>query len=511
MSPLPVSITSQYAGQDVSSDRVGTAPIDAGTTQSVDPSQPGFVDPYASEGYQDSYDPARDAGAAPYETYGSAVAGTQPAVTSAEQATGPIATLDDFVALGIFTEAEINELANSDYSPQDLGLLYEESIAYMQSPEFAQQQEQLAAAAAADATALTGAPAGDPAWDDSWAKKYRKMMDDQGLDSRTQMMLIASMSQSPATAEQLEQGLEYYSTSPEGKAELAAAEKQVQAGKRMEDLSLFAGMGVATAVAVGAGAIGASKGNLIKALERTARGTGERAAIAASALDDIRAGRPLTAASRANVSAAMRAEAAATNRALHPIAKSSLNGAARHTAIPTNLTFKEAMQYGLGMKYGDVKDTAAIARLSDAPKGGAAVSAADDVARTAKAADSVDDVARAAGNAAKGTVGMLGKIARFGGPVGAALMAGVGAYAVSQTMKAEGGFGKESAKTTGKFGGMIAGGIGGAAAGAAIGQALIPIPFVGAGIGAVAGGMLGSGLLSKVGEGIGGFLHDVFN
>ena len=561
INPTASSGLPEYARQDVVRSGVGTAPIDAGSTQSIDPSQPGYVDAsaYSNAAMPDTY--GVDPYAAPYEAaapesaYGSAVAGMQPATTQAL----PDATLADFAQLGIFTEQELGQLAQMNMPAQEMNALFDEAVKFMQSPEFAQLQAQQQAIPTGEASVAggepqwndqwekyytpgvqspaespaatdpnvadvangTAAPSGPPAWNGEWAVKFRDVMDEQGLDSKTQLMVIASLRQAPLGEAELTQALEYYSTTPEGKAELQAANEQVKAGAAMQDKMLLTFGAGALGIGGVAGAIGASKGNLVKALEHTVTAGGDRGAAAARALDEIKAGRPLTTAMRAEIAATLRGEAGATSRLRSPITKMSLNGGARHVTPGTPLSFKDAMKYGLWMKSGDgVADAAAGAatagRTAEAVKAGgigskvaAATGAGDDVTRAV--AGSVDEVSKAAGGAAQAAKGasMLGKVGKVLGPVGLALSAGVGIWGISKTVEAEGGFGKESAKMTGNVAGGLAGGVAGAAGGAAIGSLILPV--VGTGIGAVVGGIAGSIGLGKIGESVGGFIHGLFD
>ncbi len=454
--------------------------------QSVDPSQPGFVDPY-STGY-DQY-------SAPYETtvadqYGSAVAGTQPATTGG----GPVASLDDFAALGVFTEDELVQLARMNLPPEELGAIYQETVAYMQTPEFAQlvqgqqgpqwsQGQQGPQGTQGTDVSAAEAPAagGEPAWNEEWAAKFTDMMKEQGLHSKTRMMVIASLRQSGLSEAELTQGFEYYANTPEGKAELQAQNEQAKAATAQQD-KLTLTMGV-TALGLGgiATALGASRGNLVRALERTAAGTGDRASAAARALTQMHADRPLTTALRAEIVSTLRGEARAMSRLRHPFAKASLNAGARHLTPASRIGFKEAMKYGLGMRFGN--------------------SAAD-------AADAARAVAGGADDVAKG-VSRFGKFGKVIGPVGIAVSAAFGIWGIKKTMEAEGEFGEESAKMTGNVAGGIAGGVAGAAAGAAIGA--VALPVLGAPIGAIVGGIAGSIGVGKIGESVGGFLHGVFD
>jgi hypothetical protein len=84
-----------------------------------------------------------------------------------------------------------------------------------------------------------------------------------------------------------------------------------------------------------------------------------------------------------------------------------------------------------------------------------------------------------------GMAGRLAPVARWGAP----LAAGAAAIGLPAVMGAMSGNDKAGA------GGAVLEG-GGALAGGLIGQALIPIPFVGAGIGSMVGGMVGGGLAS---------------
>ncbi|MCW2922379.1 MAG: hypothetical protein JWL76_2253 [Thermoleophilia bacterium] len=535
----------EYARQDVVDSGAGYAPVDPAYAQSIDPSQPGFVDPsaYANAATPDSY--GVDPYAAPYEAqppesaYGSAVSGLQPATTATAPAAMPDATLEDFARLGIFTDDELAQLAQMNMPAQDMNALFDEAVAFMQTPGFAQLQAQQAGAAgevpvdgrpaggtapapnAADVANGVAAPSGPPAWNGEWAVKFRDVMEQQGLDSKTQLMVIASLRQAPLGEAELQQALEYYSSTPEGKAELQEANDQVKAGAAMQDKMMLTFGAGALGVAGVAGAIGASRGNLVKALEHTVASGGERAATAARALEEIKAGKPITTAMRAEIASTLRAEAKATSRLRSPISKMSLNGAARNVTPAAKLSFRDAMKYGLWMKSGDaVTDAAsgastAARSTATAVKAGelgskvaSATGAGDDVVRAvAGSADEAGKVASGAAQAAKGA-SMLGKVGKVLGPVGLALSAGVGIWGISKTVEAEGGFGKESAKMTGNVAGGLAGGVAGAAAGAAIGSV---VPVIGTGIGAVVGGIVGSIGLSKVGEGVGGFIHGLFD
>jgi len=408
------------------------------------------------------------------------VAPAEPAASANPTAT---ATLDDIASLGILNETELTQLASANYSPEQLGAMYDEGIAYIQSA-------QADPAAAAGATA-PAAPTGAPAWDQEWFDTFKAMLQEQGIDSKTRMAVLASLKSAGLDEAGLQQYFDFYANTPEGAAKLQEAEEQVAASAGPANAIMLSMGGAALGYGAVTGAVGASRSNMVKALERTvASASPERAAAAAKALEEVRAGRPLTTAMRAEIVTTMRAEAAATNRALHPVAKASLNGAARHVTPSMKLSGADALKYGLWMKHGDAVTDAA--RAASTVAGGA------------------DDAAKAASGAAQAAKGAswLGKAAKFLGPVGLIASAGIGAFGIAKTVEAEGEFGEESSKMTGSVVGGLAGGMAGAAAFATAGALLGPI---GAGAGAIVGGVLGSIGLSKVGEGIGGFLHGLFD
>lgn len=87
-------------------------------------------------------------------------------------------------------------------------------------------------------------------------------------------------------------------------------------------------------------------------------------------------------------------------------------------------------------------------------------------------------------------VGRLGRYARGGGLVGAAL----GAFALGDIMTDDSLTGGQKVHQSVNLGGSVAGGIGGAAMGAAVGTAIFPV------VGTVIGGLIGGWLGSKGGE-----------
>lgn len=425
----------------------------------------------------------------------SEVAGMHPAIAKA-----PVATIQDFVDLGLFTEDELIGLHRANLPPHELGALYHEALTFMQSPEFRQQQAQLAGAqvpvdaAAGPGDAPAAAEAGtSSAWSRAWRDTFEDAFKEQGLDPRTRMGVIGQLRQMELGEADLQAALEHYTKSPAGLAELEAADEQVRAGRRMQDLAMFATAGAAIALGAGTTALARSQGNLVRALGRVAEGQGDDAARAAQrALDAIRSSGTMTAAMKAEAAAALRGAANSTNVLAHPLRRASLNAGARHLTPAARLPLRDAMQYGLWMRRGD----SAAGALRGAAAGGGAV---DDVARAG--AGAVDDVARGAG--------MFSRASKALGPAGLALGAGLGVWGIRKTMEAEGGFGEESARMTGNVVGGLAGGVGGAAAGAAIGTAVLPV--IGTGIGAIVGGIAGGIGFGKVGEEVGGFLKGLFD
>lgn len=97
--------------------------------------------------------------------------------------------------------------------------------------------------------------------------------------------------------------------------------------------------------------------------------------------------------------------------------------------------------------------------------------------------------------------GKFASLRRLGGKVpiaGAAITAGLGAYALSDTLNSDS---KEKGKEIGETVGSIGGSMAGAAAGAALGSLIVPV--VGTAIGGIVGAIAGEELLSFVGAGVG--------
>lgn len=508
----------------------GSLPYDAPMTTAVSDGPDLYTTPESQDaGYAPAtgYDPESYGGGD--ESYVSPVAGMQPAT-----GTTPSATLQDFQALGIFTDDEIVQLHAMNLAPAEMGALYDEAVAFMQSGEFAQmqQEQQLqqqvmptqprlqaqaqpqpqlqpiepaatepAPAAPADAAAATSTT---PAWNDSWTKKFQSALKDQGLDSQTRMMVVAQLKSMPLGEAELQQAFEYYTKSPEGLAELKAADEQVRSGSATQN-KLFLGAGaLALAGVAGTTALAKSSGNLATTLGRVATSAKDPAirATAGRMVDTIKAGGKLTAQASAQARSLLASEAQATSRLMHPVSKLKLNAAARHLTPAAKLAPKEIAKYGLWMKSGDAA-TDAVKGAASATK--AATSAGGAAGKVAAAG--AGKAAAGAAQAAKGA-GLLSKAGKFLGPAGLVLSAGMGVWGVKQTMKAEGGFGEESAKMTGNVAGGLAGGVAGAAAGAAIGSV---VPVIGTGIGAVVGGLIGGFGGGAVGESIGGFIHGLFD
>lgn len=432
----------------------------------------------------------------------SEVAGMQPSTAQA-----PVATVQDFVDLGVFTEEELIGLQQANLPPEELGALYAEAVAFIQSPEFAQHQASVAAAqppadvAAAAATQGGAAAAStEPAWNRDWHRKFDAALKEQGLDSRTRMGVIGQLRQMKLGEADLHAAFEHYTTNPAGLAELEAADGQVRSGRRMQDLSMLATAGAAVAFGAGTTALARSRGNLTRALGRVAAGSGDDVAKAAAQrlLDTLRSSGTMTTAMKAEAAAALRGAARSTNMFAHPLRRASLSAGARHLTAAQPLSRGDALRYGLWIKRGEVATDAARGATAASRAAAAGGGAVDDVARAG--AGAVDDVARGAGT--------LSRASKALGPAGLVLGAGLGVWGIRKTMEAEGGFGEESAKMTGNVVGGLAGGVAGAAAGAAIGSV---VPVIGTGIGAVVGGIAGGIGLGKVGEGVGGFLKGLFD
>ncbi|MCB0878070.1 MAG: hypothetical protein KDC46_03720, partial [Thermoleophilia bacterium] len=320
----------------------------------------------------------------------SAVAGTQPAISNA-----PTATLDDLAALGIFRDDELQQLAQSDLSPEDLGALYDEAIRFMQSPEFNDyqlmlQQEQAAGGgdvpagtapantdsyAAMDSSPQGGEPAtwsqdqapgsSEPAWNGEWNDRFQAALKDQGFDSKTRMMVTAQLRSLPLSESDLQQAFDYYTNTAEGRAELEQVDQQVRDGKATE-LKMTLGMGaLALAGVAGTTALASSTGNLTHVLQRTAINGASDAtkAAARAALREVTAGtldRSGTIAREA--ASALRSEASATSRLFHPLRKAATNAAARNLTEASRLSRSDLVKYGLWMKQGDaVADVASSA------------------------------------------------------------------------------------------------------------------------------------------------------
>jgi phage tail tape-measure protein len=444
----------------------------------------------------------------------------QPATTQA-----PTATLQDFQQLGILSSDELAQLQGMNLSPTEMGSLFGEAIAFMQTPEFAQMQQvqELPQSQAVQpqgqsvpmpqvqpepiATDPAAAPAGgsaDPAWSSEWSEKFQSALKEQGIGSQTRMAVIAQLKSLPLGEADLQQAFEYYTAAPEGIAELKQSDEQMR-GQKSSQNKMFLGAGALALLGVGGtSALAASHGNLESALAHAASSAKDPAARvnAARVLETVKSGTKLAPGSAAanEARALLVNEARSTSRLAHPIQKLKLNAAGRHLTQSVKLPKADVLKYGLWMKTGD----AAV----DAAEGAAtATKAVSGAAKAATAAGGAEKVVAGATQAVKGA-GMLSKASKVLGPAGLVLGAGVGIWGIKQTMKAEGGFGEESAKMTGNVTGGLAGGIAGAAAGAAIGSV---VPVIGTGIGAVVGGLIGGFGGGSVGESIGGFVHGLFD
>jgi hypothetical protein len=427
---------------------------------------------------------------------------------SAQPVAAP-ATIEQIAELGVYTQEELQQLYAANFSPQELGEVYEATIQYIRSPEFAQLQSQQQAQLASQGVDGAAAPAGEPAWSSDWNKRFQDAFKEQGLDSKTRMMVIGSLKQMGLGEADLQQAFEYYTANEAGLVELQAANDQVRAGVATQDKMMLAMGGLALAGGAATTAVAASRGNLTRVLTRVASDGADEGARAAAraALEVVKEGRALPPSVQRAANLAVRDMASETNRLLHPLRKASLNGATRALNPSVRLSFGDSMRYGLMMKHSDA--AADAVRGASSVSRAAAAGAVDDVAKAAGGA--VDDVAKVAVGAvddvAKGA-SMLSKAGKFLGPIGIVASAGFGLWGISKTMDAEGGFGEESAKMTGNVVGGLGGAVAGAAAGAAIGTA---VPVIGNIVGGLVGGIVGGIGLGKIGEGIGGMLHGLFD
>ncbi|MCW2928707.1 MAG: hypothetical protein JWM86_2675 [Thermoleophilia bacterium] len=530
--PYAAAYNDPYAAQ-YSAPQAASPFVDPYTGQPVDP----YSQPYVPAGGQVSAQPYTGGGqvtAQPYMGGGqvaaqpyypqagtSPVAGTQPATTGAGPLGAQPANVSDFAALGVFDEQQLAALQASGMSPEELGALYDEVVVELQDPKV---QEQLAAqqAAAQPGSAPSEGGAAKPGWNKAWKEKFRDALDAQGLDSKTQLLVLQQLGSTGIGDAELAQALEYYSSTPEGKAELKTVNEQVLAAKGQEHLQYAALGGLTLAAGAGTTLLARSQGNLVKSLSRAAlTGTASEvsaatrmlaqlekngAAGAAKAIQNLHVrGVPVAAlgtatesAIRAEAVSALRSRAGGTNRLLHPGKKMVYNAGARHLTEATKLSGKDMLKYALWMKQGDnVADVAkAGGGVSKVVAGGGAA-AVDDAAR---AATRGVGAATGAATAAKGA-SLLSKVGKAAGPIGLVASAGFGIWGIHKTMEAEGGFGKESKKQTGNVAGGLAGGMAGAAAGAALGSV---VPVIGTGVGAIVGGLIGGFGGGAIGEKLGG-------
>jgi hypothetical protein len=570
----------------------------------------------ASANAPTGYDPY----AAPYEegvpdaAYSAAVSSADPGVPATPAPsdgvhTGMPANIADFQLLGVMSDQELQQLNASGYSPDMMGRLYDEVVydlqqqaaqggvqqpqpqvqpqpqpqpqvqpqpQYMPGPQVqdptaavqaqlaaqqaqqAQEQQQLQAQQAQGGGQQQQAgAAGPPGWNGKWQTRFHDAFTKQGLQPETVKLLVGQLQGLGLPADQLQQAFDYYTKSPQGKAELQQADQQVKAGKSMQAKISFAqnaGMiGLSGAGLYGTTKLARSQGNLVRALTRTALTGSPEDSLAAQrmlvSLKNVKANTALEKIAHAGKGVpvgelgslpkdAIRAEArvalshsvGSTNRAVHPLRKMALNGAVRNLTPTSKMGLKEALKYGVGIFPTAQEEAAKAAAKSGSAQ---AVKGADyvpkhaaSVPRTASGAV-LEDVAKSAGKAgtgahvaevaAKGASGAVdaaeaaraaSSVARTGGafskalgPIGLVAAAGFGIYGIKKTYDAEGHFGHETKKMTGNVTGGIAGGVAGAAAGAAIGSAFFG---VGAVPGAIVGGIIGSVGGGWVGEHLGG-------
>jgi hypothetical protein len=442
-------------------------------------------------------DPLGDPYADPSGTGGSGIA---PEGVGAVQ---PI-NIFDIAALGVLSSTQLAQLDAMQLAPHELETIYVELLGQLQ-----QGQQPIDPGYGAETDPPSSGdeqypvypsdpvePSAPLTFNSEVEAAFRDMLKEQGVSSKGRILIIQQLKQAGLTGQDLELAYAYYSTSPEGQAELREIDKMAKAGEGQNmQLAILAG-GVAGAGLLGTTALARSSGNATNQVVRLARDLTFSHNIADQALGErvAKFGRGMQAGSREFVGTAQANEAAAllrqkagkTNRLLHPIDKMRLNAAARHLTPSSKLSRADIVRYGLWMKNGDaVRDAS---RGATAAKTGAVIGGG------------ADDAARGAANAAK-VAGGASKFTRALGPIGLIASAGLGVWSVKETMKAEGGFGEESAKIAGNVGGGIAGGVAGAAAGAAIGSV---VPVIGTGIGAVVGGIVGGFGGGAIGEKLGG-------
>jgi hypothetical protein len=410
-------------------------------------------------------------------------------------------------------EANVGGIRQAGYD--EAGLT--ELLGYMQSPEGKTDIAQAEAAARAGAPdpAASAATTGGPGWTDAWGDKFRALLERSGVSHAATVAKVGELRMSGLSDADLQ--LVY------GQVELAAKQgglgeidqvftqqvNQLRDDNNSSNAKMLGGIAVGGAAAVAIAA--ANQKRQVMSLINT----GSEAEVKAAKLALSKPSLTVSAQQIAEAKAVTRATLLARADALKVAGKSGASVAARmaaKTLAPIErMSAGNALRWGVGMfpsTTGGGAATGAAQAAETAVKVGrhAATAGVDAAEAAAKAAAGAKSVGAAAGAASK-----FGSFAKVLGPVGILAGAGLGAWQISETVKNEGGFGKESAKVTGNVAGSLAGGIGAAAAGAVIGQVLIPIPGLGALIGGVAGGLLGNWLGGMAGEAAGEGIHDAVN
>lgn len=395
---------------------------------------------------------------------------------------------------------------------------YQQLYTYLQTPQgatdIAAYEAQVGAGAVDPATGqpVEQAPAvqGPSAWSDAWADKLRTVLKAQGATDQAVVMAMTMLKQVGPDETQLQAMLEQLS-GPQGAAGVAELNAEAAAGKKAEfKMSLISLGAVTVGVGIGATAwIAKSKSNLGKQITRLSQEShiNSTAFKASTTLLDKTASAEARTAARAAARIELLKQADAFNAAGDTKAAKAALKAANGLRLAPKLTAAQALEFG-------VTYTPPAAHTSTTLKTAGAVAKAESAAlksATKSGATAIEAATKATvagGELAFKGAGMLAKVGKVLGPVGIAAGAAFGIWDISKTVKAEGHFGKESAKKTGEVAGSLAGGVGGAAAGAIVGQALIPVPVVGALIGGAVGGFLGSTVGGWLGSMLGGGAHD---
>ncbi|MBC7462204.1 MAG: hypothetical protein H7287_12655, partial [Thermoleophilia bacterium] len=367
----------------------------------------------------------------------------------------------------------------------------------------------------------TGQPAegaaavpGRSAWSDAWAAKFRDTLRAQGASDKVVVTVLQQLKASKPSEQMLTEALTQLQT-PEAKAaiqQLNADAKTKTASELKMNFIMMGGALVGGAAIMGIKAATGAKNltNQISALTHDLPSKSKIATAARTALDQTASVEARTAA-RALTRTNLLQRAEALKLAGNASEAKAVLRAASSLKPGQAMTLKEALTFGV--MYRSPSTAAGIVGASQAARSASTTSATTAAGAATKAGGAAATAAQggAAGieAAAKGAStlskvgGFLGKAL---GPISIAVTAAFGVWEISNTVKAEGGFGKESAKKTGEVSGSLAGGIGGAAGGAALGTLLLPGP--GTLIGGIIGGIIGSTGGGMLGSLFGGGIHD---